>query len=689
MPTRPPNKHHPTPIDAKLSLQHDHQAVDDSEEDSKRVSEMIRTFCEPIDRHLPGGKVSSNLRLSCGGKKNARPGPRDTLEEGEIEDKADRSCALAAKPPKIPKNHPPGLKGTEQPRPTCGDPTSERKSHLSISANTSRKRRSAEELIGVSSDEVGPPLRKVSRKASASRKQTQDKVNFFDEDKASAAVSPQKSITITRKRTGPVKSTGRRSSITPSPTSDGSLDHHSREILDRSNRKSPKRKRRNCPSSRVDKCRKTDTVSPINLTAKSLPKSRTIPNFGMPRLRSVRLDGGKPPKTGETKQVSTGSADHSFDESNGANFAESDLRSQQNKSKGGESGDGLSSGRERCQNSDDSEKVLENLADWPKCVDRSKGVPQEKEYKPRKSSSTRSAKSDWSTLSLNEEYPVNCRDSMQYGKNTNVHPGQVKRDQGVIERFSEDGQMQEVTGANKSSFSGSSSPYEKSPTPDHSSSFQKETCLLLRRRSRPLEMESLFSERQKLEAEYSAAKDQLEELLNQKKYDEFEETARRAFRLGFEIGLSMESELRLEKQLKGAKERKKRKREITDHYKYLTQKLVSHCVADLERAGRVSALPHFRRGIQKVYLRMFIVQRIWDADQRTRESDAARVLDEMLLERREGNESKVSRAKLSMENLQSLKDVTEGFSNIISVYESAIHSSEDSCEEAGNECSMQ
>lgn len=163
-----------------------------------------------------------------------------------------------------------------------------------------------------------------------------------------------------------------------------------------------------------------------------------------------------------------------------------------------------------------------------------------------------------------------------------------------------------------------------------------------------------------------------EELNRKKDYDAYEDMAKRAFRDGFELGLTMEAELRLDsaryKSLTPSK-RHSRNRPIIEHYRALTKKYGDKWHSDFDRLGRANAVSFFKRSTRKVYFRMFIVHHHWNKDMLQTCRGLGDTLERVVKERKSGKSRKDKEEELPTRKLETLQNIMRDYSNICSIFD--------------------
>lgn len=666
------------------------------------VLDMLRPFCEPLDELLPGGKVSGDLGPLVGGKKRTIAKGKvvevSELEEDEDVIRAVTESADSASPRKKISRGSRSSAREEGKMPIEPEPTPEKER-----PPVSRKRRRADDSSArsASEKELSPPKR---AKTEPGR----------EKERSSRVSKPAKeTLTIPRKprKAEAVSITGLRSRVTPSPASESSLDlmHEGSKKRARNDKQERASKRKDTDAiPRPEKRKKTEEESvrrpTVRLTSKLIPESmsnseRQRSKSGSARAerdkhehkghreRDVIQDQSKRERSRERNRV------HRDDRYRHRENREPDTRIRDLDKERSRHHDGHyerkpDNSRERTRGRSRDRDSREKDGDHSR--------EDEAERSLRRPRSRNDGDSGESTRVLDEEndHDSELRDGDLRAKHSNNRKGPVENGHAPGSRRSSDGGSTQVVRSpeNEVTSGGERPRLYSQPAAKEAAISQVLTSSPKQTLSAKVELEGLLGRRKRLNKDFFAAKNQLKDLLKDTEYDAFEETARTAFRLAFEIALSKESELRLsEKELRSATSSVMidRKRDIIDHYKYLTKKLAPNCIADLENIGRKSAAAYFKRGVQKIYLRQFALQRLWEDDQRKRETNVRRAVVAAIKSQREGGGGKSAEEQFSTHQLQSLKEVSDSYCNIISVLETAIRDLGEGCEEAGNECHMQ
>lgn len=671
-----------------------------------KVLDMMRPFCQSLDELLPGGKVSGHLGPLVGAKKRTTAKGKP-VEDGEVDELEDVIRPVTDSP----------------------DSRSLRKKRSRGSRSSAREERGNRFETQPKPDKEHPPVAKKRRRADDSSaraasekelsppKRAKTEPDREKERRSTVSKPAKETLTIPRKarKAEGVSITGLRSRVTPSPASESSLDqtHEGSKKRARNDKQERTSKRKDTDASpRPEKRKKTEKEglrrSTVRLASKPIPESMLNSERQRSKAGSARSERDKPECGGQRERdVIQGHSERERSrerdqEHRDHRYRRRDVREPKNR-------DGTlnrDSDRERTRlhdghyerKRDDSRERTRDRSRDRDTREKDGGISREEEAERslRRSTSKNDGDSGESTRVLDEE---NHRDSefratRRRGKDSDNHKEHVEKSHAPGSRQSSAGGSTEVAQSpeNEATGGGQRPRFHSQPVAKESAISQMLTSSPKRTRPAKVELGCLLAKRKRLNKDFFAAKNQLKGLIEEKEYDAFEETARTAFRLAFEIALSKESELRLsEKELRNATSSVMidRKRDIIDHYKYLTKKLAPNCIADLEKIGRKRATSYFERGIQKAYLRQFALQRLWEKDQRKRETNVKRAVVDAIKSQRDGGGGKSAEEQFSTHQLQSLKEVSDGYCNIISVLETAVRDLGDGCEEAGNECHMQ
>lgn len=180
-----------------------------------------------------------------------------------------------------------------------------------------------------------------------------------------------------------------------------------------------------------------------------------------------------------------------------------------------------------------------------------------------------------------------------------------------------------------------------------------------------------------------------DEHLEKKEHGAYEEAVRRAFRLYFDWGMAKETELRMLERLMPLAERLAKKRDIINHYRYLTRTFANKHLKDLEILKRKKTVAYITRGVNKAYLRVFGLHRMWQRGQRTYEGEARKIISEIANARSEGRPGKEDLEEVATKNVLALRGMADDYCNIVQLFESVVSDDGEGPEEAGNECKMQ
>lgn len=204
-----------------------------------------------------------------------------------------------------------------------------------------------------------------------------------------------------------------------------------------------------------------------------------------------------------------------------------------------------------------------------------------------------------------------------------------------------------------------------------------------------MDLTSARALRKDLEKRCREATKRCAQKLENKEYELYEEVVKEAFRLSFEWGLAMESELRLLEHLLPLADRLVKKRKIITHYRDLTRHFAAQHLKELEALKRKNGMSYLMRGRNKAYLRMFGLQRMWERDQRVNDGEARRAAGEVIAARRGAGTEGRSAEEMPTDKLMRLKDMADDYGNLVSLLEGVVVDDGEGVEEAGVECKLQ
>lgn len=202
---------------------------------------------------------------------------------------------------------------------------------------------------------------------------------------------------------------------------------------------------------------------------------------------------------------------------------------------------------------------------------------------------------------------------------------------------------------------------------------------------------AIKANQRELHTAFLSSKAKCGELFGKKEYDAYEEEARNAFRLGYDFALARETELRLNEQefrKMSRKDRSHKKAEIINHYRYLTRNFAQPRIKELKAINRLKTVAFFTRAVQKVYLRIFGLQRLWERDQVEWTKNTQDALDHALKRSAPGM-SGSEKTELSTDVLQRVHKITSDYLNMLSIMDCAVTDLGEGYEEAGSECHIQ
>lgn len=209
-------------------------------------------------------------------------------------------------------------------------------------------------------------------------------------------------------------------------------------------------------------------------------------------------------------------------------------------------------------------------------------------------------------------------------------------------------------------------------------------------RSGRAEMAQTKAKIRRLESSYKAELSKCADLFKKKEYEQYEEAARDSLRLGFDWALARETELRLtehEFRRMTVMERMAKRKPVISIYRDLVNNVAQPRVAELESINRKEATNYFKRGIQKAYLRMFALQRLWGKELKQASDSLQKSVGEVCRARSNGS-SRGGPMDLDDAKMKQVKTVLDDFSNSLTIAEQLVSDFGDGHEEAGSECRM-
>lgn len=206
----------------------------------------------------------------------------------------------------------------------------------------------------------------------------------------------------------------------------------------------------------------------------------------------------------------------------------------------------------------------------------------------------------------------------------------------------------------------------------------------------------LQAKKKVLEMSFKVSRSRCISLYSTAEFDDYEQEAKRALQLCFDLALVMESELRLsEKMLRrmSAENQIIQKRDILKHYDYITHEFADGIIKELQGIGRKQTASFYRQGVQKVRLRKLALQTLWDRDMKIRIADVHQTITDSM-EASRLKEGKATREReisirISMDKLELLKRIILERKLLAGVVEGIVSDLGKGHEEAGHECRIQ
>ncbi|PXF45743.1 hypothetical protein BWQ96_04511 [Gracilariopsis chorda] len=147
------------------------------------------------------------------------------------------------------------------------------------------------------------------------------------------------------------------------------------------------------------------------------------------------------------------------------------------------------------------------------------------------------------------------------------------------------------------------------------------------RRKSADDLKRLLAEQKDLLSQFDSLTKLCDEYLSKKKHDDFEETVKKAFRVYFKLCLKKETQLRMLQRTN--QEWAHVRKEVLGRYKYLTKNFGPMRVEELRQLGRTKTAQFISHQVHKGYFRIFMLQRCWDKEQRSFESDVRRTVNDL------------------------------------------------------------
>eukprot|EP00177_Eucheuma_denticulatum_P000848 GFKZ01001532.1.p1 GENE.GFKZ01001532.1~~GFKZ01001532.1.p1 ORF type:complete len:1197 (-),score=184.14 GFKZ01001532.1:740-4171(-) len=271
----------------------------------------------------------------------------------------------------------------------------------------------------------------------------------------------------------------------------------------------------------------------------------------------------------------------------------------------------------------------------------------------------------------------------------NMGDSRVERDGDRVSRKERDGEKGQGPSSRPSSGQGSVGSRNNPGVDDKQEGSGSKSLAVGNPGQRKMDLNSVRALLKELEKRCTEATKRCAQKLEKKEYDLYEEAVKKAFQLHFQWGLEMESELRLLEKLLPLTDRLVKKREIITHYKNLTRHFIPQHCDQLEGLKRKNGISYLMRGRNKVYLRMFGLQRMWERDQRVSDGEARKAAQEVIATRKGAGIVGSSSEQMPMDKLVRLKSMADDYGNLVSLLEGVLVDDGEGMEEAGNECKLQ
>eukprot|EP00178_Gracilaria_changii_P020312 TRINITY_DN58_c0_g1_i1.p2 TRINITY_DN58_c0_g1~~TRINITY_DN58_c0_g1_i1.p2 ORF type:complete len:876 (-),score=188.99 TRINITY_DN58_c0_g1_i1:17636-20263(-) len=195
-------------------------------------------------------------------------------------------------------------------------------------------------------------------------------------------------------------------------------------------------------------------------------------------------------------------------------------------------------------------------------------------------------------------------------------------------------------------------------------------------------LEQLASEQRELLSQFDSLTKLCDDFLSKEKHNDFEETAKSAFKVFFKYCLKKETEMRLRKGTH--REWIETRQEILAKYRYLTRQFGAQRISELEKIGRTQTALFLSHQVHKVYVRMFILQRCWSKELRNMESEMRSVMNYL---DREGSAVDKNKA-LTQRKTHSIASLLNDYANIVCLFDTIVSDWSDGDDQAGFELTM-
>lgn len=187
---------------------------------------------------------------------------------------------------------------------------------------------------------------------------------------------------------------------------------------------------------------------------------------------------------------------------------------------------------------------------------------------------------------------------------------------------------------------------------------------------------------------YKKAKERCTKSLAQKEYDLYEIAAKDCVRYYFEWALTVETELRLceaEMRHGNGAELVNRRKHVTGVYRHMTNYLIPQRIRELEGINRHQSTHHFSRLRQKVYMRIFYIQRVWNRVVKSGSDTLCKTVADVCRGKQAGDKVELT---LEYKQMSEIKEILLQYQNNINIAEQIVSDNGDGHEDAGGECTI-
>eukprot|EP00737_Agarophyton_chilense_P001044 gb/GEZJ01001159.1/.p1 GENE.gb/GEZJ01001159.1/~~gb/GEZJ01001159.1/.p1 ORF type:complete len:640 (-),score=80.60 gb/GEZJ01001159.1/:1390-3309(-) len=238
-----------------------------------------------------------------------------------------------------------------------------------------------------------------------------------------------------------------------------------------------------------------------------------------------------------------------------------------------------------------------------------------------------------------------------------------------------------VVGGTHRGMKGSASPALVSaadplPQPVHQPATQEELGSLAKK------LEQLAAEQRELLGHFDTLDKLCNSFYSKKAHNDFEEVARKAFGVLFKFCLKKETEMRVRKRTNGGWQ--EARNQALANYKYLARQFGSQRILELEKIGRTRTARFLSHQVRKIYVRIFILQRCWNREQRMGENEMKSLMNSL---HREGSSADMNKA-LSQRETGYIANLLDDHANIVGLLDSLMSDWNDGDDQAGFEITM-